>query len=526
VLKEAFMPLFQALRTAIFLMAALVFWVAQPAAAQNDISTAYNKVKPALALIMNEEEASSGTGFCIYSNGTESYYVTNHHVVGDSNQVIVIRQYPRFERMVGAVIAKTPGSVNDMSTLASGNDLAVVLVNHGGIPALPLSSSNPDEGAVVAVAGYPNAQFTLASLPGYQTTPSVHVGTISALQNNGRDLQYDAQTFHGNSGGPIFDLLGHVVAVVDLGFGGTISSQEVDITNVNLGISAARVLAPFLRSSRIIYYRASPGSNATALVRPGNQESVVAFQRKKRLDAGTRSASIDVKKLDDQADALEDQGKYAEALTLYLKAAEKGDVYGMESVGTYYQNGFVTQDYDKAFKYNSAAAAKGNEFAECNLGVDYDMGWGTERNYSEALRYYRLSADQGDATCQYNLGRMFYMGTGVDQDYTEAIRNFKLAADQGFGSAFGFLAHMYEMGHGVDKDYSIMRRYAEKGVAAGDGYSMVKLGFLYVHGLGGLQPDCGRGRTLYDEAIASGDTDAVQDAKDQIALDEEDGWCR
>lgn len=482
---------------------------------QTDISSAYEKVKLGLALIVNEKEGSSGSGFCIYSNGSESYFITNHHVVGDANEVIVIRQYPAYVRMHGAVIARTPGSIKDIATLASGNDLAIVLVNVGNIPALPLSRENPEEGAVVAVAGYPAAQFTLASLPGFSTVPSVHVGTVSALQNNGRGIQYDAQTFHGNSGGPIFDPLGHILAVVDLGFGGMANSQgQVDITNVNIGISAAKVLSPFLRAQHVTFFQADNSSRTVSVVKAAPKNH--AFIPRVRLDAAT--GKLTAAELDDRAYQLNQQQQYEKALALYIAAAKMGDAVAAYNAGVYFHNGYGTEQNESlALKYYTLAANKGHAGAQCSLGFRYEKGLGVDRDYALAVKYYRAAADQGSARCQYNMGVLSYAGTGVDQSYEDAMRYFKLAADQGYGNASSYLSRMYYAGQGVDKDWPTAAKYAEQGVAQGSAWSMGQLAWMYALHDGPLPHDCAKAYSLLREAEASGDDFAVQWAKDAEA---------
>ncbi|MBM3522441.1 MAG: SEL1-like repeat protein, partial [Alphaproteobacteria bacterium] len=54
-------------------------------------------------------------------------------------------------------------------------------------------------------------------------------------------------------------------------------------------------------------------------------------------------------------------------------------------------------DYAEALKLWRPLAEQGNAYAQYNLGVMYDNGWGVAQDYAEAERWYRLAADQGNA---------------------------------------------------------------------------------------------------------------------------------
>ena len=74
-------------------------------------------------------------------------------------------------------------------------------------------------------------------------------------------------------------------------------------------------------------------------------------------------------------------------------------------------------DYATAFREFSIRAAKGEAWAQYDLGLMYAHGQGAKQNYREAVRWYRLAAEQGVAGAQLNLGVMYYEGKGVMQDY-------------------------------------------------------------------------------------------------------------
>lgn len=199
-----------------------------PSQADADVADVFRALRPSLALIVSGD--SSGTAFCIASNGRESYYLTDLHVVGDTNSATLYQQYPAVVKMSGTVVAR--------GSLSADVDLAVVRVARGNIPTVRLRSVSSREGEPVALAGYPSSQFTIAKI-GYGLVPSMHVGSISAILAGGRVIQYDAETLPGNSGGPVFSTsTGEVVGVV--------RAKVKGFTEINLATAVATTALPFV----------------------------------------------------------------------------------------------------------------------------------------------------------------------------------------------------------------------------------------------------------------------------------------
>lgn len=232
----------------------------------------FANVKPSIAVVANS--TGFGTGFCISSTPTTSIYLTNAHVVGSDSHVIVYRQFPRFEKMDGVVLAE--GFELDP-------DLAVIRVNRGGIPPMRLRESTVHEGDAVATAGYPVAQYDFASVTGDRVTPSVHVGTISAIANRGGVIEYDAQTLPGNSGGPLIDpATGDVL--------GVIRAKLTVATDANIAIGIARVVVPFLRLHSIVYVSAPNATGSTA--QPSTQSTSTEAQVLRVLPGANRAVIV------------------------------------------------------------------------------------------------------------------------------------------------------------------------------------------------------------------------------------------
>ena len=104
------------------------------------------------------------------------------------------------------------------------------------------------------------------------------------------------------------------------------------------------------------------------------------------------------KHISQRANALYEQGQYAEALPLYLHLAEQGNV-----------------DVDTKVK----------------LGFIYSIG----NNDTQSAYWYKKAAEQGNAEAQYEVGQMYYYGKGVAKDRIQADYWYKKASEQGHADA-------------------------------------------------------------------------------------------
>ncbi len=124
-------------------------------------------------------------------------------------------------------------------------------------------------------------------------------------------------------------------------------------------------------------------------------------------------------------------------------------------------------DYETALKGVRPLAAKGDAWAQFNLGRLYREGKGVPQDYTEAMKWYRLAADQGDAAAQYLLGVMYDQGLGVLLDYQEAAQWCRLAAEQGHAGAQVLLGTLYHLGQGVPRDDALAHMWVTLAAAHG-----------------------------------------------------------
>jgi hypothetical protein len=126
-------------------------------------------------------------------------------------------------------------------------------------------------------------------------------------------------------------------------------------------------------------------------------------------DAATRLESLDRPQspLDDfeQAEMLSSSGKNAEAVALYQRAAEAGNLR-----------------------------------ARTRLAWMYEAGRGVKRDLAEAARLFMSAAEDGDAEAQYAIAVMYRTGKGLPQDREQSLIWLERAAAQGYPAAKAALA--------------------------------------------------------------------------------------
>ncbi|NBP30774.1 MAG: sel1 repeat family protein, partial [Flavobacteriia bacterium] len=74
------------------------------------------------------------------------------------------------------------------------------------------------------------------------------------------------------------------------------------------------------------------------------------------------------------------------------------------------KKGYESYKYEKFSEELQKRAQDGDEFAQYNLGQNYEKGDGVKQNYAEAVKWFRKSAEQGNAWSQSELGVCYYQG--------------------------------------------------------------------------------------------------------------------
>ncbi|WP_147820093.1 SEL1-like repeat protein [Salidesulfovibrio onnuriiensis] len=194
-----------------------------------------------------------------------------------------------------------------------------------------------------------------------------------------------------------------------------------------------------------------------------------------------------------------------ESFYWFVRAADGGDLYAMNSLSIMYKNGeCVPKDIDKSKKYYEMVIESESDYARLKeaeslfwgrfgkidyeksllllddiyynfaadagyiYGVAYSNGYGVEQSKEKAFKHFKLSALAGNASSQYNVGIFLYNGYGVQKDKKEALVWMEKAANKNLPKALTFMGYMYETGEIVGKDLTKAKEYYQKAVKLGD----------------------------------------------------------
>lgn len=83
----------------------------------------------------------------------------------------------------------------------------------------------------------------------------------------------------------------------------------------------------------------------------------------------------------------------------------------------------------KAFNLYLQSACRGSAYAQHQLGLFYDKGYGCLCNYQLAAYWYHEAYKNGHTNSAKRLGDFYFYGQGVEQSYEEAIKFYEAAAE-------------------------------------------------------------------------------------------------
>jgi len=176
---------------------------------------------------------ATGSGFYVSAEG---HIVTNQHVVDGCKEM----RFPE-------------GQVLQLLAVDKANDLALLKgPKPNGNVARFRDGRGVRTGDAILIAGFPLHDEISSDL-------NVTTGNISSLAGPDNDrtlIQITAPVQHGNSGGPVLDMAGHVVGVVQSKFDPTADAEAdntIDVPqNVNFAVSA-NLLRSFLDAQDVDY---------------------------------------------------------------------------------------------------------------------------------------------------------------------------------------------------------------------------------------------------------------------------------
>jgi TPR repeat protein len=124
----------------------------------------------------------------------------------------------------------------------------------------------------------------------------------------------------------------------------------------------------------------------------------------------------------------------AYAVMWYQAAAAQGNAYAMTELGAHLRLGKgIAWNEAEAMRWFTKAAQKGYVPAETSLAVGFENGLGQgsgqgRQDYQQAAYWYNQAANQDDGYAQLNLGVMYEKGWGVPQNLERAKQLYARAA--------------------------------------------------------------------------------------------------
>lgn len=129
-------------------------------------------------------------------------------------------------------------------------------------------------------------------------------------------------------------------------------------------------------------------------------------------------------------------GRYDEAMTCFLDAADKGSANAFNAIALYYYEGHgYERNLQKAAQWFRYAAEMGYASAQRNLGDCYLKGEGVLQDNKQAFYWYKQAADKQNAKAIFKVGECYANGIGVKKDMEKANHWWALAEKCGIVEA-------------------------------------------------------------------------------------------
>ncbi len=214
-----------------------------------------------------------------------------------------------------------------------------------------------------------------------------------------------------------------------------------------------------------------PASAGLKLDEKGAASSVAPVRSFDSLAADQAASSTravirpEIAEIEQRAEALDSQGRYAEAKALYQQACSSGNGVACMNIGVLYEDGHgVGKDFLRASSFYSMACAQGSTDG-CNLlGFMYETGvFGVEKDYSRAMALYSRACGAGNANGCEGLGSIYSLGEGVPRDEKKAEMFDLQACNRGSAGSCVSVADSYKNSGNIAEASRLYRKACSMG---------------------------------------------------------------
>ncbi|MFC2749676.1 MAG: tetratricopeptide repeat protein [Campylobacter sp.] len=163
--------------------------------------------------------------------------------------------------------------------------------------------------------------------------------------------------------------------------------------------------------------------------------------------------------------ALDDNGKYKEALAFIKPRADSGDARAVALVGYLYE--VRMSNIGEGVKWYKKAMGLNDSLAHSNMArIYYRM-----TDYKLAAQTFEKASKLGDTGADAMLGNMYLNGIHFKKDYKKALIYIQKAVADDDPQALTDLAICYENSYGVARDMDKAIEFYKRGAAQGNEYA-------------------------------------------------------
>lgn len=192
-----------------------------------------------LVTVQINSTLGDGSGVIIAKSGQKYTVLTVNHVVQDKNTEYSIRTHDgENHRVTGVTRLQSNNTEPDLAIVEFESNLEYKVATLG-------NSEQAVIGAQIYVYGYP----ATGGLTGSEREPELSPGLVTSRPKSrpeGYNLRYQAVTWSGMSGGPVFDAAGRVVGLHGQGEFGFAQTSSGDVAPIKTGFNAAIPINLFL----------------------------------------------------------------------------------------------------------------------------------------------------------------------------------------------------------------------------------------------------------------------------------------